>query len=68
MLDVDSGEVLLAPSGQREWFRATVKRLRARAPPISVRYVATKSGETGSLLLPQPPTGFVYKAHTKPLS
>ena len=58
----------LAPSGQREWFRATVKRLRARAPPISVRYVATESGETGSLLLPQPPTGFVYKAHTKPLS
>ena len=51
----------LAPSGQREWFVAQVIGHRNRAPPLSIKYLATHpDGETNPLALPIPLQAFVY--------
>ena len=49
-----------APSG-RDWFIAQVIGHRNRAPPLSIKYLATHpDGETSPLALPIPRQAFVY--------
>ena len=59
----------LAPSGDKEWFRAQVTALRPPPafPPITVKFVATEDGNDLALVLPRPRTAYVIKADTKPV-
>lgn len=50
------------PSGAREWFKATVNKIRAPTawPPITVKFTATLDGMTTRLALPEPVTAYVH--------
>ena len=50
------------PGGEREWFKATVTRIRLPPawPPIAVRFTATLDGATNPLALPDPVTAYVH--------
>ena len=50
----------LDPCGGRQWFQARVMALRARFPPIYVKYTATLDGVTVRLALPQPVTAALH--------
>ena len=64
------GQAVLArtigPTGDKQWFRATITALRTHFPPIAVEYTATTDGDTSRLLLPQLLKGFVWRVDVKP--
>ena len=50
------------PGGTREWFKATVTKIRAPPawPPIVVKYTATLEGNKNRLALPEPITAYLH--------
>ena len=50
------------PGGAREWFQATVTKIRPPPawPPIMVRFTATLHGVTNRLALPDPVTAYCH--------
>ena len=44
----------------RPWFSAKVVALRARFPPIHVKYLATLEGVTARLALPEPVSAYLH--------
>ena len=50
------------PGGTREWFKATVTKIRAPPawPPIVVKYTATLEGNKNRLALPEPISAYLH--------
>ena len=50
------------PGGTREWFKATVTKIRAPPawPPIVVKYVSTLEGNKNRLALPEPISAYLH--------
>ena len=70
---LEMGMVVLArgwaPSGVRTWFVARITKFRERFPPVVVTFIATHpTGQTHSLLLPQPKVAHVSSVDIKQLA
>ena len=52
----------VGPRGCKEWFTAKILKIRAKWPPLSVRFLANEHGQTDALLLPQPRVAFLWAA------
>ena len=56
----------LAPTGRHAWFKAIVLRLRRKFPPVQVKFLATRAGETNRLALPVPRKAYVASTDVQP--
>ena len=57
---------VLAPTGKHAWFKAIVLRLRRKFPPVQVKFLATRAGETNRLALPVPRIAYVASTDVQP--
>ena len=57
----------IGPTGSKEWFTATLLRIRTRFPPLAVEYKSNARGETDQLVLPRPLVAYLWARDVKPL-